>query len=101
MPVREDGNGMVFVANLSSLSIGSVTEFEAIYKYVFSQIIFLLLLNFAYSQATKNRSIGATNLNRASSRSHAILTIEITMDDPSEQKSRSFSFSKTTTQLLS
>ncbi|KAJ3566458.1 hypothetical protein NP233_g6991 [Leucocoprinus birnbaumii] len=69
LPVREDGNGMVFVANLSSVPIESVAEFEAI-----------------YNQATKNRSIGATNLNRASSRSHAILTIEIMMVDPSEQK---------------
>ncbi|KAF5356926.1 hypothetical protein D9756_006391 [Leucocoprinus leucothites] len=69
LPVREDGNGMVFVANLSSLPIESVDEFETI-----------------YNQATKNRSIGATNLNRASSRSHAILTIEIMMIDPSQQK---------------
>ncbi|KXN84644.1 Kinesin-like protein KIF22 [Leucoagaricus sp. SymC.cos] len=69
LPVREDGNGMVFVANLSSIPIASASEFETIYQ-----------------QATKNRSIGATNLNRASSRSHAILTIEIMMTDPAEQK---------------
>lgn len=34
------------------------------------------------SAATKHRSVGATNLNRASSRSHAVLTIEATMLDP-------------------
>jgi len=36
---------------------------------------------FCFSQATKHRSVGATNLNRASSRSHAVLTIEATMVD--------------------
>jgi len=92
---------MVFVANLSSLPIGSAAEFEAIYKLVPSRITILLLLNLTYSQATKNRSIGATNLNRASSRSHAILTIEITMDDPSEQKSRLLSFPKTNAEFPS
>jgi len=34
------------------------------------------------SAATKHRSVGATNLNRASSRSHAILTIEASIVDP-------------------
>jgi hypothetical protein len=33
------------------------------------------------SAATKHRSVGATNLNRASSRSHAVLTIEVSMLD--------------------
>ncbi|KAH6906663.1 kinesin-domain-containing protein [Coprinopsis sp. MPI-PUGE-AT-0042] len=47
LPVRENDAGMVFVANLSS-------EFNTI-----------------YNQATRNRSVGSTNLNRASSRSHA------------------------------
>ncbi|KAF9448144.1 kinesin-domain-containing protein [Macrolepiota fuliginosa MF-IS2] len=69
LPVREDGNGMVFVANLSSIPLASMAEFDAI-----------------YNQATKNRSIGATNLNRASSRSHAILTIEVIMVDTVEQR---------------
>ncbi|KAF7763860.1 hypothetical protein Agabi119p4_8397 [Agaricus bisporus var. burnettii] len=69
LPVREDGNGMVFVANLSSVPIASALDFDQIYY-----------------QATKNRSIGATLLNRASSRSHAVLTIEVVMLDPLQQK---------------
>ncbi|KAK7027324.1 hypothetical protein VNI00_015287 [Paramarasmius palmivorus] len=66
LPVRENGAGMVFVANLSSTAIETIEEFDAI-----------------YTQATKNRSVGATNLNRASSRSHAVLTIEVTLFDVS------------------
>ncbi|KAK1235291.1 hypothetical protein PQX77_001495 [Marasmius sp. AFHP31] len=64
LPVREC-DGQVFVANLSSIPIVSEEEFDGI-----------------YTEATKNRSVGATNLNRASSRSHAVLTIEVKMLDP-------------------
>ncbi|KAL0579719.1 hypothetical protein V5O48_002283 [Marasmius crinis-equi] len=64
LPVREC-DGMVFVANLSSIPIANELEFDAV-----------------YTEATKNRSVGATNLNRASSRSHAVLTIEVKMLDP-------------------
>lgn len=64
LPVRENDVGMVFVANLTSTPIPSIEDFETI-----------------YNQATKHRSVGATNLNRASSRSHAVLTIEATMVD--------------------
>ena len=39
------------------------------------------------SAATKRRSTGATNFNRASSRSHAILTISVQMDDPEADQS--------------
>ncbi|KAG2143088.1 P-loop containing nucleoside triphosphate hydrolase protein [Suillus clintonianus] len=70
LPVRENDVGQVFVANLSSIPIASVEEFVAI-----------------YSQASKHRSVGATNLNRSSSRSHAMLTLEVTMTDSSAQKS--------------
>ncbi|RXW20557.1 hypothetical protein EST38_g5299 [Candolleomyces aberdarensis] len=66
LPVRENDVGMVFVANLSSQSISSVEEFDSLYQ-----------------QATRNRSVGATNLNRQSSRSHAVLTVEATMIDHS------------------
>ncbi|KAI9569943.1 P-loop containing nucleoside triphosphate hydrolase protein [Boletus coccyginus] len=69
LPVRENDVGKVFVANLTSLPIESVEEFDAI-----------------YSRASHNRSVGATNLNRASSRSHAVLTIEVTMTDSAAQK---------------
>ncbi|KAF8552102.1 kinesin-domain-containing protein [Imleria badia] len=69
LPVRENDAGQVFVANLTSLLIDSVEEFDAI-----------------YSRASRHRSVGATNLNRASSRSHAVLTIEVTMTDSAAQK---------------
>ena len=42
------------------------------------------------SKASKARSVGATNLNRASSRSHAVLTVEMNILDEERQKSRSF-----------
>ncbi|KAG1805308.1 P-loop containing nucleoside triphosphate hydrolase protein [Suillus subaureus] len=70
LPVRENDVGQVFVANLSSVPIASVEEFTAI-----------------YSQASKQRSVGATNLNRSSSRSHAMLTLEVTMTDSSAERS--------------
>lgn len=70
LPVRENDVGQVFVANLSSVPIASVEEFAAI-----------------YSQASKQRSVGATNLNRSSSRSHAMLTLEVTMTDSSAERS--------------
>ncbi|PPQ86673.1 hypothetical protein CVT25_006748 [Psilocybe cyanescens] len=65
LPVRENDSGMVFVANLTSIDISGVEEFDNI-----------------YNTATKHRSVGATNLNRASSRSHAVLTIEASILDP-------------------
>ncbi|KAG2127654.1 P-loop containing nucleoside triphosphate hydrolase protein [Suillus bovinus] len=70
LPVRENDVGQVFVANLSSVPIASVEEFTA-----------------TYSQASKQRSVGATNLNRSSSRSHAMLTLEVTMTDSSAERS--------------
>ncbi|KAK0489541.1 kinesin-like protein [Armillaria luteobubalina] len=59
LPVRENGAGQVFVANLS----------------------FYPPSNYDNSRTTKHRSVGATKLNHASSRSHAVLTIEVTMTD--------------------
>jgi hypothetical protein len=41
-----------------------------------------------FSRANKQRSVGATNLNRASSRSHAVLTIEVTMPDEATGRSK-------------
>ncbi|KAG6857066.1 hypothetical protein H0H87_010031 [Tephrocybe sp. NHM501043] len=69
LPVRENDAGMVFVANLTSTPISSVAEFDAIYNH-----------------AAKHRSVGSTNLNNQSSRSHAVLTIEVRMFDPVENK---------------
>jgi hypothetical protein len=47
------------------------------------------------SKASKARSVGATNLNRASSRSHAVLTVEINILDEERQKSPSAIFLRT------
>ncbi|KAF8887574.1 kinesin-like protein [Infundibulicybe gibba] len=69
LPVRENDAGVVFVANLTSEPIHSMEEFDRI-----------------YSRATKHRSVGSTNLNHASSRSHAVLTIEVTMLDSEENR---------------
>ncbi|TFK68341.1 kinesin-domain-containing protein [Pluteus cervinus] len=69
LPVRENDVGKVFVANLTREPLESVADFEAM-----------------YSRSNKQRSVGATNLNRASSRSHAILTIEATVVDPAANK---------------
>ncbi|KAG5353129.1 hypothetical protein C0989_010151 [Termitomyces sp. Mn162] len=69
LPVRENDAGMVFVANLTSEPISTVEEFDII-----------------YNRATKHRSVGSTNLNHASSRSHAVLTIEAKLYDPVENK---------------
>ncbi|KAH9006410.1 P-loop containing nucleoside triphosphate hydrolase protein [Lactarius hatsudake] len=60
LPVRENDAGQVFVANLSSVPIQDVSDFNKLYTI-----------------ANKQRSVGSTLLNRASSRSHAILTIEV------------------------
>ena len=84
--MRENDQGKVFVANLSSVPISSVEEFDALYAYVTisSNRLIYNLTNFilGYRRATKHRSTGSTNLNHASSRSHAVLTIEVTMADP-------------------
>ncbi|KAF7316051.1 Kinesin-like protein [Mycena indigotica] len=60
LPVRENEAGVVFVAGLTSMPITSVEEFDTI-----------------YSTATRQRSVGATRLNDQSSRSHAVLTLNL------------------------
>ena len=74
----------MFVANLSSHPVTSVEEFGNLYKSVANDHLFrsFNLIPSPSSIANKQRSVGSTNLNRASSRSHAILTIEATMVDP-------------------
>ncbi|KAI5118492.1 hypothetical protein M0805_003523 [Coniferiporia weirii] len=64
LPIRENEAGQVFVAHLSTMPLSSVSDFDR-----------------AYAAATKRRSTGSTNLNRASSRSHAILTLYVNMMD--------------------
>ncbi|KAI8969759.1 kinesin-domain-containing protein [Trametes punicea] len=65
LPVRENENGQVFVANLSVLPLETIGDFDR-----------------AFWRANKQRSVGSTNLNAVSSRSHAILTLYITIVDP-------------------
>ncbi|KAG9045400.1 hypothetical protein FS837_006360 [Tulasnella sp. UAMH 9824] len=60
LPVREDRDGKVVVQNLTEMHLSCVDDFNAI-----------------FSTAAKSRSVGATNLNHASSRSHAILCLNI------------------------
>ncbi|EIM88681.1 kinesin-domain-containing protein [Stereum hirsutum FP-91666 SS1] len=69
LPVRENDVGQVFVANLSQIPIDSAEEFDNL-----------------YSIANKQRSVGATLLNRASSRSHAIVTLHVKMLNSAENK---------------
>ncbi|KAI0697020.1 P-loop containing nucleoside triphosphate hydrolase protein [Cytidiella melzeri] len=72
LPVRENEAGKVFVANLTALPVDSFEDFEKL-----------------YARASKHRSVASTNLNRASSRSHAILTITVTITDPIEHRTLS------------
>ena len=72
LPIREDSTGKIIVANLSDRPIASFQEFDRI-----------------YSPACKSRSTGATNLNHASSRSHAILAITVTTLDVAAQRGTS------------
>ncbi|KDQ07414.1 hypothetical protein BOTBODRAFT_609753 [Botryobasidium botryosum FD-172 SS1] len=67
LSVRENDEGKVVVANLTEKSISSCEEFEKI-----------------FSVACKSRSVGSTNLNHASSRSHAALAIKVSIYDPQE-----------------
>ncbi|KAF8707454.1 TRAFAC class myosin-kinesin ATPase superfamily Kinesin family, partial [Rhizoctonia solani] len=64
LPVREDGKGKVFVANLTETPIESTDEFDM-----------------HFIAACKGRSVAATNFNRASSRSHAILGIKVSVTE--------------------
>ncbi|KAI0051371.1 kinesin-domain-containing protein [Auriscalpium vulgare] len=69
LPVRENGEGMVFVASLSTEPVASAEDFHSI-----------------FTTANKRRSVGSTRLNNASSRSHAVLTMELKMVDSQENK---------------
>ncbi|KAJ7204506.1 kinesin-like protein [Mycena pura] len=60
LPVRENDAGMVFVAGLVSTPVASAAEFDAL-----------------FATSTSRRSVGATRLNDQSSRSHAVLTLNI------------------------
>lgn len=93
LPVRENDVGQVFVANLSTRPILSVNEFDTIYKYVATVRCHTFYPDYRLllSRAAKLRSVGSTNLNNVSSRSHAVLTIHVQVQVPGEQKSKSHS----------
>ncbi|KAG8893022.1 hypothetical protein FRB99_002239, partial [Tulasnella sp. 403] len=61
LPVREDRNGKVVVQNLSEVVINSPANFKSV-----------------FAKANGKRAVGPTNLNSASSRSHAILCLNVT-----------------------
>lgn len=60
LPIRENAQGQVFVSQLHDVPVPSVTAFNTI-----------------YARATRARTVAATKLNHASSRSHAVLTLTI------------------------
>ncbi|KAJ6478809.1 kinesin-domain-containing protein [Mycena vitilis] len=64
LPVRENEQGAVFVAGLTTSAIANVADFDSL-----------------YTTATKQRSVGATLLNHESSRSHSVLTLTLRVHD--------------------
>ncbi|KAI0720850.1 P-loop containing nucleoside triphosphate hydrolase protein [Cerioporus squamosus] len=65
LPVRENELGQVFVANLSMVPVDTLQDFDTL-----------------FARANKQRSVSSTNLNSVSSRSHAILTLHVSVVDP-------------------
>ena len=51
-----------------------------------SCLSFLFCFSNSFREATRRRSVASTNLNRASSRSHAILTLHVKVVDPVLEK---------------
>ncbi|KAG2175258.1 hypothetical protein INT44_007746 [Umbelopsis vinacea] len=71
LSIREDSSRNIFVANLTDREINSLEEFDHI-----------------YTNACKNRSTASTKMNVSSSRSHAILSFQVTvaMENDEAQK---------------
>ncbi|KAG0188570.1 hypothetical protein DFQ28_004697 [Apophysomyces sp. BC1034] len=69
LDIREDQNRNIFVANLTEHSVYSINDFHKIFR----------LLTSLSSIACRNRSTATTKLNAHSSRSHAILTFNVTV----------------------
>ncbi|GAB5587114.1 hypothetical protein Unana1_02014 [Umbelopsis nana] len=65
LSIREDSSRNIFVANLTDKEITTLEEFESVFKYV--------------DNACKNRSTASTKMNVSSSRSHAILSFQVTV----------------------
>ncbi|KAJ1679299.1 hypothetical protein EV182_002337 [Spiromyces aspiralis] len=70
LPIREDANRNIFIAGLVEQPIASYSDFAAI-----------------YGAACKQRKTASTRLNQHSSRSHAILTINVQWTDSARSKS--------------
>ncbi|KAJ1974408.1 hypothetical protein H4R35_003620 [Dimargaris xerosporica] len=68
LPIREDANKNIFIPNLTEQEVSSYAQFEKL-----------------FNRACKNRSTASTKLNMASSRSHAILTVQIAWRDAHRQ----------------
>ncbi|KAJ2751718.1 hypothetical protein GGI19_004303 [Coemansia pectinata] len=64
LPIREDANRKIFVAGLSEKRVTSYEQFDSIYQ-----------------KASGNRRTASTKLNNHSSRSHAILTVQVQWQD--------------------
>ncbi|KAJ2771186.1 hypothetical protein IWQ57_002321, partial [Coemansia nantahalensis] len=64
LPIREDGNRKIFVAGLSERQVLSYEQFDQLYQ-----------------RACGNRRTASTKLNHHSSRSHAILTVQVKWRD--------------------
>lgn len=60
LPIREDAHRRIFVAGLSERPVQSYEQFDQIYR-----------------KASSNRKTASTKLNNHSSRSHAILTVQV------------------------
>ncbi|KAI9493206.1 P-loop containing nucleoside triphosphate hydrolase protein [Zychaea mexicana] len=65
LDIREGPDREVFVANISEQSLESLDDFER-----------------TFSAASRNRSTASTKLNKRSSRSHAILTLNVAISTP-------------------
>ncbi|KAJ2809517.1 hypothetical protein H4R20_000019 [Coemansia guatemalensis] len=64
LPIREDANRRIFVAGLSKKQVTSFEQFDSLYQ-----------------KACRNRRTASTKLNNHSSRSHAILTVQVQWQD--------------------
>ncbi|KAJ2307544.1 hypothetical protein IWW54_004355 [Coemansia sp. RSA 2705] len=64
LPIREDANRRIFIAGLSEKRVTSFEQFDAMYQ-----------------KACGNRRTASTKLNNHSSRSHAILTVQVQWTD--------------------
>ncbi|KIK65639.1 hypothetical protein GYMLUDRAFT_194388 [Collybiopsis luxurians FD-317 M1] len=71
LPIRTNAKGETFVVGLTRVAINSFEQWEKVFR-----------------TASQNRTTGATLLNRASSRSHAMLSIEVEVVAPPTKETR-------------